>query len=60
MWPLATRIHLTLASLAFAPVYLVCACMLMLYSALATKAPGWRTPANVALPLRHFSWPVLN
>ena len=32
----------------------------MLYSALATKALGWRTPANVELPLRDFSWPVLN
>ena len=59
-WPLSTWIRLALASLAFAPVYLVCACTLMLYSALATKALGWRTPANVALPLREFSWPVLN
>ncbi len=59
-WPMSTWIRLTLASLGFAPVYLVCACSLMLYSALATKALGWRTPANVALPLREFSWPVLN
>ena len=59
-WPLATWSRLTLASLCFAPLYLVCACSLMLYSALATKALGWRTPANVELPLRDFSWPVLN
>lgn len=59
-WPLSTWIRLTLASLCFAPLYLVCACSLMLYSALATKALGWRTPANVELPLRDFSWPVLN
>ncbi len=59
-WPLSTWIRLTLASLGFAPLYLVCACSLMLYSALATKALGWRTPANVQLPLREFSWPVLN
>ena len=59
-WPMSTWIRLTLASIGFAPVYLVCACSLMLYSALATKALGWRTPTNVALPLREFSWPVLN
>jgi acetyltransferase-like isoleucine patch superfamily enzyme len=59
-WPLSTWLRLTLASLGFAPVYLVCACSLMLYSALATHALGWRTPANVELPLRDFSWPVLN
>jgi acetyltransferase-like isoleucine patch superfamily enzyme len=59
-WPLSTWIRLTLASVGFAPVYLVCACSLMLYSALATKALGWRTPANVELPLADFSWPVLN
>ena len=59
-WPLSTWIRLTLAALGFAPVYLVCACSLMLYSALATKALGWRTPANVELPLADFSWPVLN
>ncbi len=59
-WPLSTWIRLTLAAMGFAPVYLVCACSLMLYSALATKALGWRTPANVELPLADFSWPVLN
>ena len=59
-WPLSTWFRLTLASMGFAPVYLVCACSLMLYSALATQALGWRTPANVELPLRDFSWPVLN
>jgi len=59
-WPLSTWIRLTLAAMSFAPVYLVCACSLMLYSALATKALGWRTPANVELPLADFSWPVLN
>ena len=59
-WPLSTWIRLTLAAMSFAPVYLVCACSLMLYSALATKALGWRTPAYVELPLAHFRWPVLN
>ena len=59
-WPMSTWICLTLASFAFAPVYLVCAVSLMVYSALATKLLGWRTPANVELPLREFSWPVLD
>ena len=59
-WRTSTWVHLTLISLAFAPLYLACACTLMLYSALATRVPGWRTPANVELPLREFSWPVLN
>ncbi len=59
-WPLSTWLRLTLASPAFAPVYLVCALSLMLYSALATRVLGWRTPANVDLPLRDLSWPVLN
>ena len=59
-WPMSTWIRLTLASFAFAPVYLVCAVSLMVYSALATKLLGWRTPANVELPLREFSWPVLD
>jgi acetyltransferase-like isoleucine patch superfamily enzyme len=59
-WPLSTWIRLTLASLAFTPVYLACAVSLMVYSALATRLLGWRTPANVELPLRDFSWPVLN
>lgn len=57
---MSTWIRLTLASLGFAPVYLLCACSLMFYSALVTKALGWRTPANVNEPLREFSWPVLN
>jgi acetyltransferase-like isoleucine patch superfamily enzyme len=59
-WPMSTTLRLLLASLGFAPVYLVCACSLMLYSAGATRLLGWRTPANVELPLREFSWPVLN
>jgi len=59
-WSLSTWLRLALASLAFVPVYLACACSLMLYSALATKVLGWRTPANVELPLGDFSWPVLN
>ena len=59
-WPMSTWMRLTFASLSFTPVYLVCACSLMVYSALVTKALGWRTPANVELPLREFSWPVLN
>lgn len=59
-WSLSTWPRLALASLAFVPVYLLCACSLMLYSALATKALGWRTPANVELPLSEYSWPVLH
>ncbi len=59
-WSLSTWLRLALASLAFVPAYLACACSLMLYSALATKVLGWRTPANVELPLGDFSWPVLN
>ncbi len=59
-WTLSTWVRLTLASVGFAPVYLVCAGVLMLSSALATRALGWRTPANVELPLRELSWPVLN
>ncbi len=57
---MSTWIRLTLASLGFAPMYLVCACSLMAYSALVTNALGWRTPPNVELPLQEFSWPVLN
>ncbi len=59
-WPLSTWLRLLLASLAFAPLYLTCACLLMLLSALVTRWLGWRTPANVELPLREFSWPVLD
>ncbi|MCU0633722.1 MAG: hypothetical protein MUE41_02515 [Gemmatimonadaceae bacterium] len=59
-WPMSTWLRLPLAALGFVPVYLACACTLMAGSALSTRVLGWRTPANVELPLREFSWPVLD
>lgn len=59
-WPLSPWVRLMVASLGFAPVYLLCACSLMVYSALITKALGWRTPASLEVPLRDYSWPVLH
>jgi acetyltransferase-like isoleucine patch superfamily enzyme len=59
-WSMSTGGRLIVAAMAFAPLYLLCACVLMVASALSTRLLGWRTSAGVELPLREFSWPVLD
>ncbi|MEZ4415901.1 MAG: hypothetical protein R3E10_09095 [Gemmatimonadota bacterium] len=42
------------------PAFLLFTLGLMVWSALATRALGWRTPPNVSLPLAELSWPLLD
>jgi acetyltransferase-like isoleucine patch superfamily enzyme len=56
--PFALRI--AFLAMAFVPAYLVFALGLMVYSAAAARALGWRTPRDVAVPLAEFGWPVLD
>jgi acetyltransferase-like isoleucine patch superfamily enzyme len=59
-WALPQWARLLLGSIAFVPLYLMFSISLMLYSALATKLLGWRTPDGVEEQLTDFSWPVLD
>lgn len=59
-WRVALWVRLLLDSIAFVPLYLAFSLALMLYSALATRLLGWRTPASVEVRLIDFSWPVLD
>ena len=46
-------------SMAFVPAYGLFAFTLMVLSALSTRWLGWRTPANVEMPIRRLEWPLL-
>lgn len=46
-------------ALSFVPAYIVFALMLMLLSALAARALGWRTPPDAAMPIAEIGWPLL-
>ncbi len=59
-WTVPFWARLALTALAFVPLYACFAFLLVLYSALATRLLGWRTPEGVDLPLSEFSWPVLD
>jgi acetyltransferase-like isoleucine patch superfamily enzyme len=59
-WAVPFWARLLLISLAFVPLYATFAFLLLLYSALATRLLGWRTPEGVELLLSDFSWPVLD
>lgn len=59
-WRLALWAHLLLASIAFVPLYLVFSISLLLYSALAIRLLGWRTPEGVEERLTDFNWPALD
>ncbi len=59
-WTVQFWVRLALTALAFVPLYVCFALLLILYSALATRLLGWRTPEGVDLPLSDFSWPVLD
>ncbi len=47
-------------AMAFVPAYVLFATSVLLYSALVTRLFGWRTRANLELPLAEMSWPVLD
>jgi acetyltransferase-like isoleucine patch superfamily enzyme len=59
-WTVPIWARLPLTALAFVPLYVSFALLLVLYSALATRLLGWRTPEGVDLALSDFSWPVLD
>ncbi len=59
-WAVPFGARLVLDALAFVPLYLTFAFLLVLYSALATRLLGWRTPEGVELRLSDYSWPVLD
>ena len=47
-------------SMSFIPAYLLFALALMVLSALATRATGWRSPRGVELRLDDVDWPLLD
>ncbi|HEX6057658.1 MAG TPA: hypothetical protein VFZ11_01480 [Gemmatimonadaceae bacterium] len=46
-------------ALALGPGYLVFAVLLMIFSALATRVLGWRTPRDAGLRIADLGWPLL-
>ncbi|OFV91871.1 MAG: hypothetical protein A3H95_02855 [Acidobacteria bacterium RIFCSPLOWO2_02_FULL_64_15] len=52
--------RLAAAALAMAPSYILFALCLMPASALATRALGWKTPADASLPIARLDWPLLS
>jgi serine acetyltransferase len=46
-------------AMAFVPAYLLFAVALMLFSAVATRLLGWRTPADAEMRIRDLEWPLL-
>jgi acetyltransferase-like isoleucine patch superfamily enzyme len=59
-WTMPLWSRMLLDAIAFAPLYLTFSLCLMLYSALATRLLGWRTPEGIEERLADFSWPVLD
>lgn len=47
-------------SMAFVPAYLLFAFGLIVYSALATRALGWRTRPGLETRIKDFDWPLLD
>jgi acetyltransferase-like isoleucine patch superfamily enzyme len=47
-------------SMAFIPTYLIFAFSLMMLSAWATGALGWRTPRDVEMRIADLDWPLMN
>lgn len=58
-WPLPDWQRLALAALAFVPLYLLGAFLLMICTAGATRLLGWRTPSGLKEPVMEGSWAVL-
>ncbi|MFN8716230.1 MAG: hypothetical protein ACK50C_04485 [Gemmatimonadaceae bacterium] len=59
-WNAPPWMRVALLAFAFVPLYLLFAFALLVYSAVATRLLGWRTPEGVELPIADFSWPVLD
>lgn len=59
-WLIESWQRIVLLSLAVVPFYLLFATLVVIMSALATRALGWRTPAGLTARLTDFEWPVLN
>lgn len=60
-WRLPWRwLHTVLLSMAFIPAYILFAISLMILSAAAMRALGWRTPANTEMSIATPDWPLLN
>jgi acetyltransferase-like isoleucine patch superfamily enzyme len=58
-WNLSGLARLVVISLAFVPLYVLFALLLVTTSAVATRVLGWRTPGPGEYRLREFGWPVL-
>ncbi len=58
-WSLPGWSRVLLLSLAVVPLYLLFAIVLVIASALSTRALGWRSPAGITARLTDFEWPVL-
>ena len=52
-------LQLVLASFLALPAYAAFALLLLVLSPLASRLAGWRTPANAALRIADFEWPLL-
>ena len=59
MRPLSAWARVALLSVAVVPLYLLFAGLLVIASALATRALGWRSPEGITARLTEFEWPVL-
>jgi acetyltransferase-like isoleucine patch superfamily enzyme len=59
-WLMPAWQRILLDTIAFVPLYLIFALSLILYSAMATRLLGWRTPDGVEERLTDFGWPVLD
>jgi acetyltransferase-like isoleucine patch superfamily enzyme len=67
LWDGLSRLHYPLQfvrtlvlGMAIAPAYLLFAVCLMVLSALAMRACGWRTPPDAQMPVQDVSWPLCN
>jgi acetyltransferase-like isoleucine patch superfamily enzyme len=52
-------IRIVVLAMALIPAYLVFACCLMVFSAMAMRLLGWRTPANAEMRIADLGWPLL-
>lgn len=60
-WPVPSDwLRIVILSMTFIPAYVVFACMLMVLSACAMRLVGWRTPADQALRIEDYPWPLMS
>jgi acetyltransferase-like isoleucine patch superfamily enzyme len=55
----ADWVRIVTLAMAFVPAYLLFALTLMLFSAMATRLLGWRTPADAEMRIADLEWPLL-